>query len=303
MKRRALGKGLRSLIPEKPPSLLPKPAARETKESGGLLLLDLDKIHPNLAQPRQRFDDNALEELARSIKREGILQPVIVRPDKNDEYELIAGERRWRAAQLAGLLKLPALVREVGKEQVLELALIENLQREDLDPIEEASAYATLINDLGLTQQEVAQRVGKHRATVANALRLLSLPDEVQKLIQQGQLSAGHAKALASLAGATLQVELAQRIVKGGLSVRESESLVSRSTRTESAEARQAAERDPNVVAAERTLQSAVGTKVRILQSKKGGRIELHFYSGEEMERVYELILGAVRPENRAPGV
>jgi ParB family chromosome partitioning protein len=300
MKRRALGKGLRSLIPETPPSLRPRPEPAQTQQNSGLLLLDLDRIHPNLGQPRRNFDDNALEELARSIKREGVLQPVVVRPDKDDSYELIAGERRWRAAQLAGLLKVPAIVREVGKEKVLELALIENLQREDLDPIEEANAYESLINELGLTQQEVAQRVGKQRATVANALRLLGLPAAVQKMIQAGQLSQGHAKALASLANDTLQVELAGRIVKGGLSVRDAESLVKRTARADSGQPARATERDPNVVAAEQTLQSAVGTKVRIQQGKKGGRIELHFYSSDEMERVYELILGAVRPAGRA---
>jgi ParB family chromosome partitioning protein len=218
-----------------------------------------------------------------------------VRPDKNGEFELIAGERRWRAAQIAGLLKIPALVREVGKERVLELALIENLQRDELNVIEEANAYRTLVNELGLTQQEIALRVGKQRATVANALRLLNLPPEVQKLIQDGQLSAGHAKALASLSNTKLQVDLARRISAAGLSVRDAEAMVARTTKSETGRSPRAAERDPNVVAAEETLQRAVGTKVRIQQGKKGGRIELHFYSEEEMERVYQLILVATR--------
>jgi ParB family chromosome partitioning protein len=287
---------LRSLIPETPPkSVRPRPTTDEPQEGAGLRLLDLDKIHPNFAQPRQSFDEQTLEELARSIKREGILQPVIVRPDKNGEFELIAGERRWRAAQIAGLLKIPALVREVGKERVLELALIENLQRDELNVIEEANAYRTLVNELGLTQQEIALRVGKQRATVANALRLLNLPPEVQKLIQDGQLSAGHAKALASLSNTKLQVDLARRISAAGLSVRDAEAMVARTTKSETGRSPRAAERDPNVVAAEETLQRAVGTKVRIQQGKKGGRIELHFYSEEEMERVYQLILVATR--------
>ena len=297
MKRRALGKGLRSLIPETPQrSARPEtPPSDPTPAGAGLRLLDLDQVHPNLAQPRQTFDEEALEELARSIKLEGILQPVIVRPDKNGEFELIAGERRWRAAQLAGLLKVPALVREVGKEKVLELALIENLQREELNPIEEATAYQTLIHDLGLTQQEVAHRVGKQRATVANALRLLNLPDPVQQLIQLGRLSPGHAKALASLTSPELQIELAGRIGSAGMSVREAEALVARTVGRGQKEPAARPERDPNVVAAEETLQQAVGTKVRIQQGKKGGRIELHFFSDEELERMYQLILGAAR--------
>lgn len=296
MKRRALGKGLRSLIPETPPrSVRPRTTGDQPREGVGLRLLDLDKIHPNLAQPRQNFDEQTLEELARSIKHEGILQPVIVRPDQEGEFELIAGERRWRAAQIAGLLKIPALVREVGKERVLELALIENLQRDELNPIEEANAYQTLVDALGLTQQEIAHRVGKQRATIANALRLLNLPPEVQRLIRDGRLSAGHAKALASLSNTKLQVDLAERISTAGLSVREAESLVAKATKSQAAGQTRTAERDPNVVAAEETLQRAVGTKVRIQQGKRGGRIELHFYSEEEMERVYQLILEAAR--------
>jgi len=304
MKRRALGKGLRSLIPETPqrsarpgnPTGETTPSSPTAPSGPGLRQLDLDQIHPNLAQPRQSFDEEALEELARSIKLEGILQPVIVRPDKNGEFELIAGERRWRAAQLAGLLKIPALIREVGKEKVLELALIENLQREELNPMEEATAYQTLIHDLGLTQQEVANRVGKQRATVANAVRLLNLPTDVQQLIQQGKLSTGHAKALAALTNSELQIELARQMVTEGISVRAAEALVARRTRVPGAVEKPARpERDPNVVAAEERLQSAIGTKVRIQQGRKGGRIELHFFSDEELERVYQMILGASR--------
>jgi ParB family chromosome partitioning protein len=191
---------------------------------------------------------------------------------------------------------VPALVREVGKEKVLELALIENLQREQLNPLEEANAYQTLIQDLGLTQQEVANRVGKQRATVANAIRLLGLPRDVQSLIQEGKLSTGHAKALAALTNPKLQLEIARRIVSDGLSVRASEALVSRQAQGERpARKRPRVDRDPNVVAAEESLQSAIGTKVRIHQGKKGGRIELHFFSDEEMERVYQIILESAR--------
>ena len=225
MKRKALGKGLRSLIPEAPGR-----DARQATPSGDVVrMVDLDRISPNPKQPRGRFDQKTLEDLARSLKEHGCLQPVVLRVRQNDGgFELIAGERRWRAAQFAGLLKIPAIVREVEDERLLELALVENLQREDLNPIEAARAYQTLIQDLQLTQKDVAQRVGKERATIANTLRLLNLPIEVQHKIEQGLMSAGHAKALASIADADLQRSVAERIVRDGLSVRQVEALVSR---------------------------------------------------------------------------
>ncbi len=230
------------------------------------------------------------------MKAQGLLQPVIVRPAEGGTYELIAGERRWRASQIAGLLKIPALVRQANDDRILELALIENLQREELNPLEEANAFQTLINELGLTQQEVADRVGKQRATVTNALRLLNLPRAVQQMIQEGELTAGHAKALAALADSAAQIELAERIRKGGLSVRAVELLVRRPERAGKRRGKPGGgdSRDPNVVAAEERLQSALGTKVRIIQNRSGaGRLELHFYSGEELERVYQMVLGA----------
>jgi len=221
---------------------------------------------------------------------------VIVRPSEGGTYELIAGERRWRAAQIAGLLRIPAVIREVTDDKLLELALIENLQREELNPIEEATAYQSLINDLGLSQQQAAERVGKQRATVANALRLLNLPVEVQALVQSGQLTAGHAKSLAGVTDTRAQIELAKRIVAEGLSVRAVEQLVRRSEPTGKKAAPTAEQRDPNVVAAEETLQSAMGTKVRIAQGRTGaGRLELHFYSAEELDRIYDLVLKAAR--------
>ena len=199
---------------------------------------------------------------------------------------------------MAGLLKIPAVLREVEEERLLEYALIENLQRENLNPIEAAAGFQALISDLGLTQQEVAQRVGKQRATVANMLRLLYLPQEVQEMIREGKLSLGHAKAIASLSSAKLQRELATRIVRRGLSVRQAEASVARLQKTPETETKEAASspaRDPNVVAAEEALQKALGTKVVIAQGKgkKGGRLELHFFSDEELERIYQLVLGA----------
>ena len=228
------------------------------------------------------------------------MQPVIVRSMGDGEYQLIAGERRWRAAQIAGVLKIPALVREVEDKRLLELALIENLQREDLSPIESASAFRTLIDDLGLTQQEVAQRVGKQRATVSNMLRLLDLPPAVKDKIQSGAVTTGHAKALASMSNPEMQVRIADRIAREGLSVREVEVLAKRMADPPgSTSERKPAPRDPNITAAEEALQRELGTKVSIVQGKKGGRIELHFFGLEEMERVYQLILSAAKlPKN-----
>jgi len=253
--------------------------------------IDLDRIWPNPSQPRQRFDAERLDELAASLKAEGVLQPVVVRPAEGG-FELIAGERRWRAAQIAGLLRIPAVVRDVSDDRLLQLALIENLQREELSPVEEAHAYQTLITEMGWSQQEVAERVGKQRTTVTNALRLLNLPVEVQELVQDGALSGGHAKALAGLTDSTTQVDLARRIVRDGLSVRAAEELVRRPGKGSKRSRPQSGPRDPNVVAAEERLQSAVGTRVRIVQTRTGnGRLELHFFSPDELDRVFELVL------------
>lgn len=291
MKRKALGKGLRSLIREQPPPLAKPPASRTSQ---GLQQIDLDRISPNPDQPREEFDPVKLEELAASLSTQGVLQPVVVRPRADGGFELIAGERRWRAAQLAGLMKIPAVVRKVTDEQRLELALIENLQRADLNPLEAARAFQALIDDLKLTQEEVAQRVGKKRATIANILRLLNLPREIQEKIRSGELSLGHAKALASLTDSKAQIDVATRVVRQALSVRQAEALVAGLIKGSTQTPVAAAERDPNVQAAEEQLQSAVGTRVRITQNKSGGgKIELHFFSHEEMERVFQLVLSA----------
>jgi len=288
MKRKALGRGLRSLIPQAPTQTPTDPG---TKTSRGLLQLDLDRIRPNREQPRREFDQESLQELAASMAAEGVLQPVIVRPVGEGHYELIAGERRWRAAQIAGLLKVPALVREVDDTRVLEMALIENIQREDLNAIESASAFRTLIDDLGLTQQDLADRVGKQRATISNMLRLLDLPGSVKQKLRDGSVTTGHAKAILSLESPQLQIRLADRVAREGLSVREVEKLAKRMSQPAVAAKANPTPRDPNVVSAEESLQSALGTKVSITQGKKGGRIEVHFFSGEEMERVYQLLM------------
>jgi ParB family chromosome partitioning protein len=291
------------LIPEAPSASRSAPGVSPVE---GLKQIDLDRIRPNPEQPRRSFEDESLEDLARSLKRDGVLQPVVVREAGAGAFELIAGERRWRAAQMAGLLRIPAVVRDVEDERLLELALIENLQREELNPIEAATAFRTLLEELGLTQEQVAQRVGKQRTTISNFLRLLNLPRPVQERVEEGQVSMGHAKALASLAP-DLQTRLADRIARENLSVRQTERLVQRLQSDLSPEAEEPPPkpRDPNVEAAEQALQKALGTRVSIVErARGGGRIELHFYGSEELERVYQIILRAARePGSEAAAV
>jgi len=303
MKRKALGKGLESLIPRKPPAGAPKPVASTapTPASGSVLEIDLDRIRPNREQPRERFDPEALADLAASLRTAGVIQPVVVRKVDGERFELIAGERRWRAAQLAGLLRIPAVVREVPDDRLLEVALIENLQREELNAIEEAAAYRALIEDLELTQADVAERVGKNRATVSNALRLLTLAKAVQERVRSGAISAGHARALAGLSSQAEQVRLAERVEREDLSVRDVERLVARGSRQADGPgtSRSRAKRDPNVEAAEERLQQMLGTRVRIVQGRKGaGRLELHFYSEEELQRLYDVVAKAARTKS-----
>ena len=248
--------------------------------------IDIDRIRPNRFQPRRRFQDVALDELAASIRATGILQPIIVRRE-GTVYELVAGERRWRAAQRAGLHKVPALVREIPDDRLLETALIENIQRQELNPIEEARAYSTLIEKLSLTQAQVAERVGRERSSIANFLRLLSLSEKVQGLVEEGTLTMGHARALAGMPGAKAQELAAELIVKKGMSVRETEAWVSRHT-SDPSPPRQRPKLDPNVAAAEKTLQQELGTMVRIQQGRGGkGRILIEFYSDAELDRLY----------------
>jgi ParB family chromosome partitioning protein len=259
-------------------------------------MLDLDLIRPNPRQPRQDFDETALEALAGSLKDDGVLQPIVVRPAGSGRFEIVAGERRWRAAQRAGLLKVPAMVRDVPEDRRLELALIENLQREGLNPIEEAQAYRALLDEFGWTQQELATKVGRQRATVANSLRLLGLPRPVQDRVRAGAISMGHARALAAVEDGALQTEIAGRIEREGLSVRQVEQLVQRqATSKASAAATPAAVRDPNVVSAEQNLQRALGTRVRIVEKAKGGTIEVTYHGQEELMRLYDVLARASR--------
>ena len=292
MKRKALGKGLSSLIPSSI-DRNPPPVPQSTSPRPAELRLEVSKIRPNPRQPRRSFDEAALDELAGSMKTQGLLQPVVVRPLSDGLFELIAGERRWRAAQRAGIHQIPAVVRDVPDERVLELALIENLQREELNAIEEAEAYRILADDLELSHGEIAQRVGKQRTTIANALRLLSLPEVVKDMVRDRLISMGHARALLALEDVKAIELLARRVAAEGLSVREVESQAKRPASTKPRPGRPGKAIDPNVAAAESTLQRVLGTKVRITGNGKVGRVEIHYHNAEELDRVYRLIAEA----------
>lgn len=260
-----------------------------------MLELYVNQIQPNKDQPRTRFDDERLEELARSIRNNGIVQPLLVRR-VDDRYELIAGERRWRAAQKAGLEKVPVVVRDVSDDKMLELALIENIQRQELNPIEEAHAYKRLIEKMGLTQEMVAQRVGKDRSVIANHIRLLRLPEEVQQLVEEDQLSMGHARALLGIEEMDVQSKVARSIVDGGLSVRETERAIKKIVSGVNpiiAASKQVVVNDANVKSAETKLKHRFNTQVRIRPNHegKGGRIEIEYYNDDDLDRIYELLM------------
>jgi ParB family chromosome partitioning protein len=270
----ALGKGLGALIPEK--------KGREIVE------VELKRIASGREQPRKVFRDASLKDLARSIKEKGILQPVLLMREQDGSFSLIAGERRVRAARLAGLESIPAIVREADPQDALEMALVENIQREDLNPIETAQALRRLMKRFGLTQEKLSEKVGMERATVANYLRLLKLPDEVRKLVNDGALSMGHARALLSINGATAQTEAARRIIKRGLSVREAERL---SGKKAEGRKKTAPPRDPHVASLEDRLIKSLGTKVRIHHKSRKGRIEIEYYSLEELDRLIDILM------------
>lgn len=277
MKKKVLGRGLGALIPEVQPAA-PEPPASE---------IDIDLIDPNPDQPRLVFDPARLEELATSIRENGVLQPILVRP-LGTRYQLVAGERRLSAAQRAGLLKIPAIVREVPDERLLELALVENIQREPLNPIEEAQAYQHLMEATGRTQEQVAERLGKDRSTIANSIRLLKLPQPVKLLVADGRLSAGHARALlASAATASEMGKMAALIIEKGLSVRDVENWARKQAKPSVPQKIQ----DPNEAAAADRLRFALGTKVEIhSRSKQAGEIRIHYFSQEELMRLYTIL-------------
>lgn len=280
--KRALGRGLSALIPQ-----AAVPIEGELPGASGILRLPIERVTRDPGQPRKTFDEAKLRELADSIGTQGLIQPVLVRRLGTD-FRLIAGERRWRAAQLAGLHEIPAIVRDVTEAEAFELALVENLQRTDLNPLEEAEGYRRLVDEFGLTQEQVGERVGKDRASVANALRLLQLPDAVKALLVSGALGMGHARALLGVSGAGL-VGLADRVVREGLSVRETERLV-RAHRA--APARRPAPATGNVAARAvvEDLQRRLGTKVRLSDRGGKGTLEIDFFSYEDLERILALL-------------
>jgi len=280
-KRPALGKGLSALIPDAPPAP-PRTAPVEA---------DIDRLAPNDFQPRGTLDEARLQELAQSIRANGLIQPIVVRK-AGDRFQIIAGERRWRAAKLAGLLRVPIVVRDVvpGEKSQLELALVENIQREDLNPIDEALAYKRLAEQFELTQEQIAAAVGKDRATIANHVRLLRLPDEVRTEVASGRLSMGHARALLSLAGEAEQRQLARDVLARSLSVRETESIVKKIVERGAPppEPAEPAPVDVHTRAAEDRLKVLLGTRVRIVRHGTRGRIEIDFTSEEELMRIFD---------------
>jgi ParB family chromosome partitioning protein len=277
-RRPALGRGLAALIPQ-------APAASGT---GGVLQLPIERIQPERNQPRKRFDGPGLEELAASIRERGILQPILVRR-AGAEYRIIAGERRWRAAQKAGLHQIPALVKDLGDEAAFEVALIENLQRQDLDPLEEAEAYRRLCEEHGLTQEEAAKRVGKDRSSVANSMRLLRLPEEIRAAIAKGELDMGHARALLAVRDEARLLKLARLVIERGLSVREVERLA-RGEQPAASKA-QKLETSPAVRREEEALMRALGARVHINERKGKGTIQIDFPDNDEYTRLRELLL------------
>jgi ParB family chromosome partitioning protein len=275
-KRPALGRGLSALIPDAPaaPQSGPRP-----------LEVDSDLLMPNRFQPRTTMDDARIEELARSIRSNGIIQPIVVRK-AGEGYEIVAGERRWRASQRAGLLKVPVVVRDIPDDKLLAAALIENLQREDLNPMEEAHAYRRLADEFHLTQEQIADAVGKDRSSIANVTRLLKLPLEIRENVAAGAIAMGHARALLSLPDEAAQLRWGREVVSKQLSVREIEVLVKKALAPE--QTREVPAKDVHTRAAEDRLRFALGTQVRIVRKGKGGRIEVDFKSEDELQRLYE---------------
>ncbi len=283
-KRMALGKGLGALLPE-----------FAQAQQGTLLYCGIEEISPNRSQPRKRFDESKIEELADSIKEKGVLEPLIVRRT-NQGYELIVGERRWRAAQKAGLKEVPVLVKEVQGREALEISLIENLQREDLNPIEAAEAFRHLIEEFNISQEDLSKRMGKDRTTITNTLRLLKLPVEVRNQLLQDHITSGHARAILSLESKEKQKELCALIIKKGLSVREAEAVVKRwsvkTAKPPTSPGKKRGDLESQLSSLRDSLRKYLGTKVLITHKDKRGKIEIEYYSHDDLERIVQAILG-----------
>jgi ParB family chromosome partitioning protein len=291
-RRKALGKGLHSLLPTRPPTPPPNPAsAAAGAPDGDVQRLPIEQVTPNPNQPRREFDEFALLELAQSIEREGIIQPIIVRKTAPNQYQIIAGERRWRAAKLGGLQQIPVIVRTADDQQALELAIVENIQREDLNPIELATAFQRMAAELGLSHDQIGQKTGKERTTITNSVRLLQLPAELQGMVSARQLSPGHARALLKFEDELTQREIAQRCVAEGWSVRQIEQFTRPQAKVKKPTAPDGPT-DPNVKFALTELERVLGTKVRIIENRNGrGKIEIEYYSAEDLSRIYDLVI------------
>ena|SRR3989338_627812 len=300
--KKALGKGLSALIPDSyaerlkpvaaaPQTSAPAAGAGEKKTESSFQMIPLIQIKPNHDQPRKEFDPEAIEDLAASIREKGILQPVVVKRSANNQFELICGERRMRAALLCGLTEIPAVIKDIADSDFLEWALIENIQREDLNPLEEALAYEKLVQDQMVSQEEVAKRVGKSRVAITNTMRLLRLPEEVRQWVATGQLAAGHARAILGLPTPEHQRQLAKRVVEDGLSARQTEAIVNRSN-AHRRKPKNARYLKPEIVDLERRLAEYLGTQVKVYPRKnlKQGRMEVHYFSLDDLDRILDKI-------------
>ncbi len=282
-----MGKGLSALIPN-------KPTVVKEAENRGIRDIPVDQILPSPHQPRKDFDPEGMADLVRSIKKRGLIQPILVR-EGNGGFELIAGERRWRAAKQAGIINVPAIVRNVSDQDSLEMALIENLQREDLNPLDSADAYERLIKEFHLTQEEISLSVGKQRSTITNILRLLSLPAELKLYVKQNKLTMGHAKAVLSLNKKPQQISLGRKIIKKDLSVRQAEELARRMNTGHQKTAPSTKAKEVHLTAIEDELKRCLGTKVKILDWKEKGKIVIEYYSKKERERLISMLRGSVQ--------
>uniref|UniRef100_A0A7C4EQI0 ParB/RepB/Spo0J family partition protein n=1 Tax=Thermodesulfovibrio aggregans TaxID=86166 RepID=A0A7C4EQI0_9BACT len=278
--KKALGKGLEALIP---------------KREDALLEIEIERIIPGKHQPRTDFDENSLRELAQSIRQRGVIQPIVVSRVGDGSFRIIAGERRWKAAKIAGLEKIPAIIKDVSPAEEVEIALIENIQREDLDPVETALAFETLLNEFSITQEELSKRVGKDRATVSNYLRILKLPDKVKDYIKKGLITMGHAKAILSIDEPEKQIEIAQQIIKRSLSVRQTEKLVRNLNRLK---IRKSEKEIPEIKELEQRLISELGAKVKIYHRGKKGRLEIYYNSLDELDGILQRILKKSFPDS-----
>jgi ParB family transcriptional regulator, chromosome partitioning protein len=276
MSERGLGRGLGALIPRVP--------------SVGLREVPVDAIRPNPWQPRTHFDEDELEELAQSIREHGVLQPVLVSQQQDGSYQLITGERRWRAVKRAGMTTVPAMVKEVTPQASLELALVENIQRRDLNPLEEAAAFRALLDEHGLTQEQLGQRIGKSRVAITNTLRLLHLPEEVREALGNGSITEGHARAILMANGESARLRLLERVLQQHLSVRDTEALAREMNASRERSSARAAP-DPDVDRLEDAFRQALGTRVRLVKGRRGGRLVITFFSDDELQGLYERLV------------